>query len=419
MYLLYNLLVTLGQGILPIAALFSPKLKRFVKGRKEVFKTLSLELNPTKKTIWMHAASLGEYEQGVPVLEEIRQCYPEHQIVLSFFSPSGFEVKKNTPLADKVVYLPVDSLHNAMRFVKVIKPSLAIFVKYEVWPNYMTALQQAEIPSILIAAIFRPNQIYFKWYGRFMRKSLHKFSHIFVQDISSQALVKDSGYAQVSVAGDTRFDRVSTLSKHTEALPKETQEILTAFSSEKPLFVGGSVWPEDMSILGVALEKNSHNIKFVLAPHKVDKASVETILQVLPIQLQKQSVWLSKTNPQEASKASVLIVDRIGILNQIYPLAQMAYVGGGFKTGLHNTLEAAVYGIPLAIGPNFNKFKEAKDLVGLGGIQVINTTENATQFLELALEKSYIEQIKGIQTSYISAQLGATFKIMSQIAKYF
>ena len=416
---MYNLLVTLGQGILPIAALFSPKLKRFVKGRKEVFKTLSLELNPTKKTIWMHAASLGEYEQGVPVLEEIRQCYPEHQIVLSFFSPSGFEVKKNTPLADKVVYLPVDSLHNAIRFVKVIKPSLAIFVKYEVWPNYMTALQQVEIPSILIAAIFRPNHIYFKWYGRFMRKSLHKFSHIFVQDSSSQALVKDSGYAQVSVAGDTRFDRVSTLSKHTEALPKETQEILTAFSSEKPLFVGGSVWPEDMSILGVALEKNSHNIKFVLAPHKVDKASVETILQVLPIQLQKKSVWLSKTNPQEASKASVLIVDRIGILNQVYPLAQMAYVGGGFKTGLHNTLEAAVYGIPLAIGPNFNKFKEAKDLVGLGGIQVINTNENATQFLELALEKSYIEQIKGIQTSYISAQLGATFKIMSQIAKYF
>ena len=416
---MYNLLVTLGQGILPIAALFSPKLKRFVKGRKEVFKTLSLELNPTKKTIWMHAASLGEYEQGVPVLEEIRQCYPEHQIVLSFFSPSGFEVKKNTPLADKVVYLPVDSLHNAMRLVKVIKPSLAIFVKYEVWPNYMTALQQAEIPSILIAAIFRPNHIYFKWYGRFMRKSLHKFSHIFVQDSSSQALVKDSGYAQVSVAGDTRFDRVSRLSKHTEALPKETQEILTAFSSEKPLFVGGSVWPEDMSILGVALEKNSHNIKFVLAPHKVDKASVETILQVLPIQLQKQSAWLSKTNPQEASKASVIIIDRIGILNQIYPLAQMAYVGGGFKTGLHNTLEAAVYGIPLAIGPNFNKFKEAKDLVALGGIQVINTNENATQFLELALEKSYIEQIKGIQTSYISAQLGATFKIMSQIAKYF
>jgi 3-deoxy-D-manno-octulosonic-acid transferase len=252
-----------------------------------------------------------------------------------------------------------------------------------------------------------------------MRKSLHKFSHIFVQDSSSLALVKDSGYAQVSVAGDTRFDRVSRLSKHTEALPKEIQGILTAFSAEKPLFVGGSVWPEDMSILGMAFEKTTHNIKFVLAPHKVDKASLETLLQALPIQLQKQSVWLSKTNPQEASKASVLIVDRIGILNQVYPLAQMAYVGGGFKTGLHNTLEAAVYGIPLAIGPNFNKFKEAKDLVAHGGIQVINTTENATQFLELAVEKPYIEQIKGIQTSYISAQLGATSKIMSQIAKYF
>ena len=416
---MYNLLVTLGQGILPIAALFSPKIRRFVTGRKAVFKTLTSQLDSSKKTIWMHAASLGEYEQGVPVLEAVRSRYPEHQIVLSFFSPSGYDVRKNTPLADSVVYLPIDSLRNAIQFVKVLKPSLAIFVKYEVWPNYMTALQQAEIPSILIAAIFRPNHIYFKWHGRFMRKSLHKFSHIFVQDSSSQALVKDSGYAQVSVAGDTRFDRVSRLSEQSEALPKEIQGILTAFSAEKPLFVGGSVWPEDMSILGVAFEKTAHNIKFVLAPHKVDKASVETILQVLPIQLQKQSAWLSKTNPQEASKASVLIVDRIGILNQVYPLAQMAYIGGGFKTGLHNTLEAAVYGIPLAIGPNFNKFKEAKDLVALGGIQVIITTENATQFLELAVEKPYIEQIKGIQTSYISAQLGATFKIMSQIAKYF
>ena len=416
---MYNLLVTLGQGILPIAALFSPKIRRFVTGRKAVFKTLSSQLDSSKKTIWMHAASLGEYEQGVPVLEAVRSRYPEHQIVLSFFSPSGFEVKKNTPLADSVVYLPIDSLRNAMQFIKVLKPSLAIFVKYEVWPNYMTALQQAEIPSILIAAIFRPNHIYFKWHGRFMRKSLHKFSHIFVQDSSSQALLNDSGYGQVSIAGDTRFDRVSRLSEQSEALPKEIQGILTAFSSEKPLFVGGSVWPEDMSILGVALEKTAHNIKFVLAPHKVDKASLETLLQVLPIQLQKQSVWLSQTNPQEASEASVLIVDRIGILNQVYPLAQMAYVGGGFKTGLHNTLEAAVYGIPLAIGPNFNKFKEAKDLVALGGIQVINTTENATQFLELAVEKPYIEQIKGIQTSYVSAQLGATSKIMSQIAKYF
>ena len=419
MYLLYNLLVTLGQGILPIAALFSPKLKRFVKGRKEVFKTLSLELNPTKKIIWMHAASLGEYDQGVPVLEEIRQRYPEHQIVLSFFSPSGFEVRKNTPLADTVVYLPVDSLRNAMQFVKVLKPSLAIFVKYEVWPNYMNALQLAQIPSLLISAVFRPSQIYFKWYGGLMRDSLHKFSHIFVQDSGALKLIKESGYEHVSLAGDSRFDRVSRLSKYLESLPKEIQEILTAFTSAKPLFVGGSVWPEDVRVLGAALEKTAHRIKFVLAPHKADKASVETVLKMLPIKLQKQSVWLSKTTPQEASIASLLIVDSIGILNQIYPFAQMAYVGGGFKTGLHNTLEAAVYGIPLAIGPNFNKFKEAKDLVALGGIQVINTTENATHFLELALEEHYIEQIKEIQKAYVSAQLGATSKIMSQIAKYF
>ena len=419
MYLLYNLLITLGQGILPIAALFSPKLRLFVKGQKEVFKTLSSELNPTKKTIWMHAASLGEYEQGVPVLEEIRQCYPEHQIVLSFFSPSGYEVRKNTPLADTVVYLPIDSLRNAMQFIKVLKPSLAIFVKYEVWPNYMTALQLAEIPSLLISAVFRPSQIYFKWYGGLMRNSLHKFSHIFVQDSGSLKLIKDSGYEHVSLAGDSRFDRVSRLSKHLESLPKEIQEILTAFTSSKPLFVGGSVWPEDVRVLGAALEKTAHSIKFVLAPHKVDKASVETLLKMLPIKLQNQIVWLSKTKPQQASKASVLVLDSMGILNQIYPLAQMAYIGGGFKTGLHNTLEAAVYGIPLAIGPKYRKFKEAKDLVALRGIQVINTTENAAHFLELALDKQHIQQIKQIQQDYISKEIGACDKIMSYLAKYF
>ena len=416
---MYNLLITLGQGILPIAALFSPKLRLFVKGQKEVFKTLSSELNPTKKTIWMHAASLGEYEQGVPVLEEIRQCYPEHQIVLSFFSPSGYEVRKNTPLADTVVYLPIDSLRNAMQFIKVLKPSLAIFVKYEVWPNYMTALQLAEIPSLLISAVFRPSQIYFKWYGGLMRDSLHKFSHIFVQDSGSLKLIKDSGYEHVSLAGDSRFDRVSRLSKHLESLPKEIQEILTAFTSSKPLFVGGSVWPEDVRVLGTALEKTAHSIKFVLAPHKVDKASVETLLKMLPIKLQNQIVWLSKTKPQQASKASVLVLDSMGILNQIYPLAQMAYIGGGFKTGLHNTLEAAVYGIPLAIGPKYRKFKEAKDLVALGGIQVINTTENAAHFLELALDKQHIQQIKQIQQDYISKEIGACDKIMSYLAKYF
>ena len=416
---MYNLLITLGQGILPIAALFSPKLRLFVKGQKEVFKTLSSELNPTKKTIWMHAASLGEYEQGVPVLEEIRQCYPEHQIVLSFFSPSGYEVRKNTPLADTVVYLPIDSLRNAMQFIKVLKPSLAIFVKYEVWPNYMTALQLAEIPSLLISAVFRPSQIYFKWYGGLMRDSLHKFSHIFVQDSGSLKLIKDSGYEHVSLAGDTRFDRVLRLSKHLESLPKEIQEILTAFTSSKPLFVGGSVWPEDVRVLGAALEKTAHSIKFVLAPHKVDKASVETLLKMLPIKLQNQIVWLSKTKPQQASKASVLVLDSMGILNQIYPLAQMAYIGGGFKTGLHNTLEAAVYGIPLAIGPKYRKFKEAKDLVALGGIQVINTTENAAHFLELALDKQHIQQIKQIQQDYISKEIGACDKIMSYLAKYF
>ena len=419
LYLLYNLFVTLSQGILPIAALFSTKLGLFVKGRKDVFRELSIQLDPTKKKIWMHVASLGEYEQGVPVLEALRIEYPDHQLVLTFFSPSGYEMRKNTPLAEVVVYLPLDSLRNAMRFVKTVQPSLAVFIKYEVWPNYMTALQAANIPSVLIAAIFRPSQIYFKWYGGLMRNSLLKFTEVLVQNKASQALLTEIGYTEVSITGDSRFDRVLSLSKAQKALPAHLDHILEAFKANKALFVGGSVWPEDLAVLGTALQEKKESLKMVLAPHKIEKSAIKSLLKSLPLSLQEQTVWLSETSPKEAAHASVLVLDSMGLLNQVYPKAALAYVGGGFKTGLHNTVEAAVYGIPLAIGPLYEKFQEAKDLVELGGIQVIHTQQDASQFLASALDKSFQAQTKRVQQAYVSAQIGASKKIMSHLAKYF
>ncbi len=412
MSILYQLLVTISQGLLPIAGLFFAKIRLFQTGRKEVFKKLKQGLDPAKKTLWLHAASLGEYEQGVPVLEALRASYPQHQILLTFFSPSGYTLRNKSPLAHCVTYLPLDSLKNAMKFIAIVKPVAAFFVKYEVWPNYLLALDQAQVPSILFSGIFRPNQIYFKWYGGFMKTSLKRFSKIYVQDVASLELLLKEGITTVALSGDTRFDRVHALSKNPKPLPTKAAAIITAFINVKPCLVGGSVWPEDLEVLATAFEKNKERIKFILAPHKIDVKHLAVLLNKMPTTLQEKTVILSKTNALEASKASILIIDAIGILNRIYPLAQIAYVGGGFKTGLHNTLEAAVFGIPLAIGPEYHKFKEATDLVALGGISVIHKPADADIFLAKATENSYRSTVKEIQQSYIHAHLGGTKKIM-------
>jgi len=380
-----------------------------------VFKQLKLGLDPAKKTLWLHAASLGEYEQGVPVLEALRASYPHHQILLTFFSPSGYTLKNKSPLAHCVVYLPLDSLKNAMKFVSIAKPVAAFFVKYEVWPNYLLALDQAQVPSILFSGIFRPSQIYFRWYGGFMKTSLRRFSKIFVQDAASLELLSKEGIRSVALTGDTRFDRVYALSKNPKPLPTKISDIITAFINDKPCLVGGSVWPEDLEVLGGAFEENTKRIKFILAPHKIDVKHLATLLASMPSALQGKTVILSKTNALKASGASILIVDAIGLLNSIYPLAQIAYVGGGFKTGLHNTLEAAVFSIPLAIGPEYSKFKEAADLVALGGISVLIKPTDANAFLAKAMEDSHKNVVKEIQREYIKKQLGSTDKIMESM----
>lgn len=415
MNILYQLIITLSQGILPLAAIFSPKINLFLRGRKHVFSLLKQGLNPHKKTIWLHAASLGEYEQGVPVLESLRSTYPQHQVLLTFFSPSGHTIRKNTPLAHLVVYLPIDSLKNALKFVAIVKPDLALFVKYEVWPNYLLALEQAAIPTVLFSGIFNPRQIYFKWYGGFMRESLKRFTTLMVQDQESITLLSNIGISQTVLAGDTRIDRVYAMAQAPQALPKEILEIITAFIGAKPCLVGGSIWPEDAAVIGPALTLLKADIKTIIAPHQIGDKPIGELLNNLPKALKENTVVLSNTNPIEVAKAHVLVIDTIGHLNQIYPYAQMAFVGGGFKTGLHNTLEAAAYGIPIGIGPQYNTFKEAVDLVTLQGITVVHDPLGMKAFLNLALNKTYIKKIKNIQSQYLKTQLGSTQKIMETI----
>ena len=415
MSILYQFIVTLSQGILPIAALFSSKIKKFHSGRKEVFKQLKKELDPRKKTLWLHAASLGEYEQGVPVLEALRLAYPKHQILVSFFSPSGYEIRKNSTLADCVCYLPIDSFKNARRFIRQINPSLALFVKYEVWPNFMLALQEAAVPSILFSGIFRPSQIYFKWYGGLMRESLQGFSKILVQDSDSIKALAGIGISNTALTGDTRFDRVHSLSLRPNALPTNLETLIQNFIGQTPCMVAGSVWPEDLEVLAPALAQHPQSLKIILAPHKVGPSHIASLVGLLPETLIETSCLLSKASVNHISKANILIVDQIGILNSLYPLAQMAFIGGGFKTGLHNTLEAAVYGIPLAIGPDFNRFKEAVELVQLGGAYVVNNSTDAAQFLERASERNYQKEVHDIQKKYLASQLGSTQKIMREI----
>lgn len=417
MSVIYQFLILLSQGLLPLGALFNPKLKQFHSGRKEVFKQLKKSLDPARKTIWVHAASLGEYEQGVPVLEALRRDYPNDQILLSFFSPSGFEIRKNTDLATVVCYLPIDSFKNARRFVQQVKPRLALFVKYEVWPNYMLALEEARVPTVLFSGIFRPSQIYFKWYAGFMRESLRRFSKIFVQDQNSIDLLASIGIADTALTGDTRFDRVHSLSLQPKPLPKTVAAIVAAFVDQTPCLVGGSIWPEDLAVLAPALAQYPNPLKIILAPHKVDSNHIALLLETLPRELREKTCLLSQAKTEQVTAAQILMVDQIGILNSLYPLAQLAYVGGGFKTGLHNTLEAAVYGIPLAIGPLYESFKEARELANLGGICVLKNRTDATDFLSKATETNYQKQVQELQQLYIAQQLGSTKKIMTSVAQ--
>lgn len=396
-----------ASAIIRVLAVVNSKLSLFVDGRKETLTTLKNTISKKDRVIWIHAASLGEYEQGLPVMEELKSNYPKHKIVLTFFSPSGFEVKKNSKVADVICYLPMDTKKNVDLFLDATHPELAIFIKYEIWPNYLSTLQERNTPILLISALFKENQIYFKWYGSFMRKSLNKFSHFFVQNEKSQGLLNTIGFQNVTIAGDTRFDRVSEIIKCDNSL-----DFMNQFKQHKFCFVAGSTWPEDEKIITDYINQNTHEIKFVIAPHTIKPKHIESI----KYSINKSTICYSELNDSKLKDFEVLIIDTIGLLTKIYSYADVAYVGGGFATGLHNTLEPAVFSIPVIIGPKFEGFAEAESLVQLEGVLSINNSSEFKAQLNRCYENEDFKLKTGqINYNYIHRKKGATQKIMIAI----
>ena len=392
-----------------ILAIFNKKLNLFVKGRKNTFSILEKSITKDDTVIWVHAASLGEFEQGRPIIERIKKEYPNYKILVTFFSPSGYEVKKNTTAAHIVTYLPFDTKRNVIQFINTVQPKLAIFVKYEVWPNYLRQLQKRNIPTLLISAIFSKDQIYFKWYGGFMKRALQKFDLIFLQDEKSKPLLSTIAIENTTVSGDTRLDRVSEITERDNQLP-----LIKAFKEDKICLVAGSTWIEDEAILISFINKTKKDLKFIIAPHKLE----EDKILGLAASIDKNTTLFSNTNPKTIGNFDVLIIDNIGMLTKIYNYADISYVGGGFATGLHNTLEPAVFGIPVVIGPEYRGFKEAEELVKQGGIIAIKDAHNFNSVINKLIENNEYRTSTGIiNTSYIEKNKGASVQIMAYLRK--
>jgi 3-deoxy-D-manno-octulosonic-acid transferase len=412
MLFIYNLIVVLADFILKIVALFSKKIKLFVEGRKSVFKILSNKIKYYDKTIWFHAASLGEYEQGLPVMERMKSRFPNHLIVLTFFSPSGYEVRKNNTIADVTVYLPLDTQSNVEQFMKIVRPDMAFFIKYEYWPNYLNALQIREIPTYLISGIFREKQVFFKWYGGFYRKALDAFEYFFVQNSSSKELLLKLGKTNVTVSGDTRFDRVFAILNQNNQL-----DFIDKFKNNTLTVVAGSSWPKDETLL-VNYINSTKNVKFIIAPHNINKDQIADLKN----QISKKTILFSSINFNDlyASKLAehdVLIIDTIGLLTKIYSYADIAYVGGGFgNPGVHNILEPATFGVPIIIGPNYSHFAEATALVKMNGCISITNQEELNETFDKLIQNSDVRLEKGhICSTFVEMNKNATEIIMNYI----
>jgi 3-deoxy-D-manno-octulosonic-acid transferase len=408
MLFLYNIIVQIADFSLKIIALFSPKIRLFVEGRKPVFDILAAKIKPTDKTIWFHAASLGEYEQGLPVIEKIKVRFPNHKIVITFFSPSGYEVRKNNTVADVTVYLPLDTQKNAQHLLKLVHPEMVFFIKYEYWPNYLNELIKLETPTYLISGIFRENQLFFKWYGGFYRQALETFTYFFVQNESSKKLLFQLGKNNAAVSGDTRFDRVATILEKDNSL-----DFIEAFKNDTLTIVVGSSWPKDESLLVDYINQTSENVKFIIAPHNIKS---EQILE-LKNSISKKVVLFSEKEAKNLADFDVFIIDTIGILTKIYSYADIAYVGGGFgNPGVHNILEPATFGVPIVIGPNFTHFAEATALVNMGGcISISNKNELFDTFSNLITNDTTRNEKGHICNTFVQMNKGATNIIMKSL----
>ncbi|EFZ36447.1 3-deoxy-D-manno-octulosonic-acid transferase [Hoylesella oralis ATCC 33269] len=403
---MYNLTIYIYLLGVAIASIFSKKVKKMWHGERQTIKILQEKVNPNDQYVWFHAASLGEFEQGRPLMERVRSEHPEYKILLTFFSPSGYEVRKDYKGADIICYLPLDTIRNARRFLRAIRPVMAFFIKYEFWYNYLHILKHRHVPVYSVSSIFRPDQVFFKWYGRQYGKVLNCFTHFFVQNEISKYLLSTIGITDVTITGDTRFDRVLQIKEASKQLP-----IIEAFKGENKVFVAGSSWQPDEDIF-IKFFNIHKDWKVIIAPHVISEDHLKEIAQ----KLHRKAIRYTQATPEEAQQADCLIIDCFGLLSSIYHYGEIAYVGGGFGVGIHNVLEAAVWQVPVIFGPNNRHFQEAQGLLmAQGGFEIINYPSFTHQMNRFINNSDYLKNSGLAAGMFVKNRAGATDKILSFI----
>ena len=418
--MIYNIVIYFVLWGIAIASLFNEKVRKMWRGERETFKILKQKVDPNAKYIWFHAASLGEFEQGRPLMERIRKDYPQYKILLTFYSPSGYEVRKNYEGADIICYMPVDTRLNAIRFLRLVRPVMAFFIKYEFWSNFLHILKHRNIPTYSVSSIFREDQVFFKWYGRNYAGVLKCFTRFFVQNEESKRLLEGIGITAVDVVGDTRFDRVLQIKEAAKQLPiceAFRTGVASSQSADVPhhdfkVFVAGSSWPPDENIF-IPFFNEHKDWRLLIAPHVIAEEHLKLILSLIK---GKKVVRYTQTTPEEAAEADVLIIDCFGLLSSMYNYGDVAYIGGGFGVGIHNTLEAAVWNMPVIFGPNNKKFQEAQGLLKSGGGFEINTYEDFSGLMSsLMNDETFLNQTGDKAGAFVAHLAGATDKVLASV----
>lgn len=418
--MIYNIVIYFVLWGIAIASLFNEKVRKMWRGEREAFKILNQKVDPNAKYIWFHAASLGEFEQGRPLMERIRKDNPQYKILLTFYSPSGYEVRKNYEGADIICYMPVDTRLNAIRFLRLVRPVMAFFIKYEFWSNFLHILKHRNIPTYSVSSIFREDQVFFKWYGRSYAGVLKCFTRFFVQNEESKRLLEGIGITAVDVVGDTRFDRVLQIKEAAKQLPiceAFRTGVASSQSADVPhhdfkVFVAGSSWPPDENIF-IPFFNEHKDWRLLIAPHVIAEEHLKLILSLIK---GKKVVRYTQTTPEEAAEADVLIIDCFGLLSSMYNYGDVAYIGGGFGVGIHNTLEAAVWNMPVIFGPNNKKFQEAQGLLKSGGGFEINTYEDFSGLMSsLMNDETFLKQAGDKAGAFVAHLAGATDKVLASV----
>ena len=405
----YDLIMSLYAGIIRLVSLRYEKARLWSEGRRDLFSRMREKIDPRERIIWLHVASLGEFEQGRPLIEALRESHPEYKILLTFFSPSGYEIRKNYAGADYIFYLPIDTRKQVRQFLDIAHPELVIFVKYEFWLNFLTELRRRRIRTFVVSAIFRRNSVFFRFYGGLWRKALKTFEVLFVQNEESKSLLAELGYPNTVVAGDTRFDRVAKIAREAKQVP-----MIERFKGDKQLFIAGSTWGPDEELL-IPLMNDNPELKFVIAPHEMDEGRIERLMR----ETRGGAVRYTQCDDKTSFEGKqLLILDTVGLLASAYGYASWGYIGGGFGVGIHNTLEAATFGLPIAFGPKYEKFKEARDLVAIGAARSITTYEELKAwFAPLRDDEKHLTKSSRLARDYTLSHQGATETILKTVFK--